>query len=54
MKSKILWYIKQLYPQIYFCEYIVMKDRETEDHKEVQVFKMWLGKILWTKMWVVS
>ena len=53
MKASIGWYFKQLLPMVYWSEYTVMKDAETEDHKEVQVFKMWLGKTLWVKRWTV-
>lgn len=51
--GRMLWCVRQLYPKIYISEYVVMKDKETEDHKEVQVFRMWFGKVLWVKKWEV-
>lgn len=49
----ILYVIKKPFPCLYYSEYIVMKNQEIEEHKEVQIFKMCFGKVLWVKRWIV-
>lgn len=49
----LLYYIKKLFPCLYYSYGTVMKDKQTEEYKVVQVWRMWFGKILWEKKWKV-
>lgn len=37
-KNKVIWYIKQLFPCLYYTTYIV------ENKKYFVIWKMWFGK----------
>ncbi len=46
--KKLFWMLKQLAPCTYHSEY------STNGHREVAVWRQWLGRVLWHKNYVIA